>query len=80
MTLTTEVLIMIIVNVLAGGLYIGGLAAAMHFFEKQLNRVEVKTDKMNAVIEKIYHLEERADAQEKRLDELHDEVKELRGV
>lgn len=78
MNITTEVLILIVINVLAGGVYIGGLAAALHYIERQLKRIEEKQDKYNDVIYRTFKLEERTEAHEKKLDELHDDLKDLR--
>lgn len=78
MSITTEVLILIVINVLAGGVYIGGLAAALHFIEKQLRRLEGKQDRYNDVIFRTFKLEERSEAHEKKLDELHEDIKDLR--
>lgn len=78
MSITTEVLILIVINVLAGGVYIGGLAAALHYIERQLKRLEEKQDKHNNLIVRIFKLEERSESHEKKLDEIHGDLRELR--
>jgi len=78
MNITTEVLILIVINVLAGGVYIGGLAAALHYIERQLKRLEEKQDKHNNLIVRIFKLEERSESHEKKLDEIHEDLRELR--
>ena len=78
MTIDLEVIVLIVINILLGGVYIGGLAAALHYIEKQLKRLEDKQDKYNNLIMRTFKLEERSESQEKKLDELHDDIKELR--
>ena len=80
LSVTGEFLVVLAINIISVGVYVGSLRTAMHFFEKQLGRLENEQKKYNDVIMRTFKLEERADAQEKRLDELHDDVKELRGV
>ena len=80
LSVTGEFLVVLAINIISVGVYVGSLRTAMHFFEKQLVRLKKKKKKYNDVIMRTFKLEERADAQEKRLDELHDDVKELRGV
>lgn len=80
LSVTGEFLVVLVINIISVGVYVGSLRTAMHFFEKQLGRLENEQKKYNDVIMRTFKLEERADAQEKRLDELHDDVKELRGV
>ena len=79
MNISTEVLILIVVNILAGGVYIGGLAAALHFIEKQLKRLEDKQDRHNMVIERMYHLEEDVKHLHQTVDEIKGDIKDLRG-
>lgn len=79
MTITIEVMILIVINILLGGIYIGGLAAALHYIEQQLKRLENKQDKYNDVIFRTFKLEERTEAHEKKLDELRKDIKEFQG-
>lgn len=78
MTIDLEVIVLIVINILLGGVYIGGLAAALHYIEQQLKRLEKKQDQHNNLIFRTFKLEERSEAQEKKLDELHDDIKDLR--
>ena len=72
MTITTELLIMIVINVLLGGIYIGGLAMSIKFVEEQIKRLEAKQDKHNNLIERLAKVECKADAAHARLDKLED--------
>ena len=80
MSISMELLIMIIINVLLGGVYIGGLAMAIKFIEKQIERLEQKQDLHNSVIERTYACEASLKAEHKRLDEQGDDIKRLQGV
>lgn len=70
MTITTELLVMIIINVLLGGVYIGGLAMSIRFIESQIKRLEIKQDKHNNLIERMVRVEDKAASAHKRLDDL----------
>ena len=79
MSLSMELLVMIVINVLLGGVYIGGLAMAIKFIEKQIERLEHKQDKYNNVIERQFFCEQSLKSEHKRLDEQAEYIKELRG-
>ena len=75
MTLSIEVLIMIVVQVVTGGVFIGGLSMAIKFIEKQLDRIEVKQDKYNGIIGRVFACEKSLEAGHKRLDSIEDDMK-----
>ena len=75
MTLSLELLVMIVINVLLGGIYVGGLAMAIKFIEKQIERLEQKQDLHNSIIERTYALESSFKAEHKRLDEQGEDIK-----
>lgn len=77
MSVNMELLVMIIINVLLGGVYIGGLAMAIKFIEKQIERLEQKQDLHNSVIERTYACEASLKAEHKRLDEQGEDIKVL---
>ena len=76
--ITGEFLLIIIINVISIGISIGSLKTAMAFFKDELKRLEGKQDKYNNLIMRTFRLEERTETQEKKLDELHDDIKDLR--
>ena len=78
MNLSTELAVMIVINVLLGGIYIGGLAMAIKFIEKQIERLEEKQDRHNSVIERTYFCEQSLKSEHKRIDDHDEEIKELR--
>ena len=75
LTITGEFLVVIIVNVLCGGVYLGSLVGAIKFIEKQIERLEEKQDKHNSVIERVYGLEASSKAGHRRLDEQAEDIK-----
>ena len=77
MNLSIEVLIMIIVQVVTGGVFIGGLSMAVKFIEKQLDRIEVKQDKYNGIIGRVFACEKSLEAGHRRLDEQAEDIKIL---
>ena len=79
MSISLELLIMIIVQVLAGGIYIGGLAMAIKFIEKQIDSLIKRQEKYNNVIERQFFCEQSLKSEHKRLDEQAEYIKELRS-
>lgn len=75
LTITGEFLVVIIVNVLCGGVYLGSLVGAIKFIEKQIERLEKKQDKHNHVIERMYNCEASLKAGHRRLDEQAEDIK-----
>lgn len=68
MNISLEFLLVIVINVLSAGLFIGGLATSIKFIEKQINRLEEKQDKHNNLIERMVKVEESTKSAHKRLD------------
>ena len=79
MSIPMELLIMIVINVLLGGIYIGGLAMAIKFIEKQIERLEEKQDRHNSIVERTFFCEQSLKSEHKRLDEQAEYIKELRN-
>ena len=68
MNISLEFLLVIVINVLSAGLFIGGLATSIKFIEKQIKRLEEKQDKHNNLIERMVKVEESTKSAHKRLD------------
>ena len=58
MSISMELMIVIIVNVLTAGIFLGGLAMSIKFIEQQIKRLEEKQDKHNNLIERMFKVEE----------------------
>lgn len=70
MTLSHEFLLIIVINVLTAGIFIGGLAMSIKFIEQQIKRLEDKQDKHNGLIERMVKVEESTKSAHHRLDEV----------
>ena len=72
MSISLEFLLVIIINVLSAGVFLGGLSMAIKYIEKQIARLEEKQDKHNSLIERVVKVEESAKSAHRRLDEIMD--------
>ena len=79
MNISMELFIMIIVQVLTGGVFVGGLAMAVKFIEKQIERLEAKQDKHNNLMERTFFCEQSLKSEHKRIDDHDEYIKELRN-
>lgn len=72
MSISLEFLLIIIINVLSAGVFLGGLAMAIKYIEQQIARLEEKQDKHNCLIERMVKVEESTKSAHRRLDEIMD--------
>ena len=72
MSMTGELLLLIIINVTSAGIFIGGLAISIKFIEEQINRLEKKQDKHNSLIERMAVVEQSAKSAHHRIDALEE--------
>lgn len=70
MTITIEFLLVIVINVLTAGVFIGGLAMSIKFIEEQIKRLEEKQDKHNNLIERMVKVEESTKSAHHRIDSI----------
>ena len=75
MTITIEFLLVIVINVLTAGVFIGGLAMSIKFIEEQIKRLEEKQDKHNNLIERMVKVEESTKSAHHRIDSIKGESK-----
>lgn len=68
MSISLELMIVIVVNVLTAGIFLGGLAMSIKFIEQQIKRLEEKQDKHNNLVERMVKVEESTKSAHKRLD------------
>ena len=68
MSISMELMIVIVVNVMTAGIFLGGLAMSIKFIEQQIKRLEEKQDKHNNLVERMVKVEESTKAAHKRLD------------
>ncbi len=70
MSISMEFLLVIVVNVLTAGIFLGGLAMSIKFIEQQIKRLEDKQDKHNNLIERMVKVEESSKSAHKRIDDI----------
>lgn len=70
MTISHEFLLVIIINVLSSGLFLGGIAVSIRFIEEQIKRLEEKQDRHNHLIERMAVVEESTKSAHHRIDEI----------
>ena len=68
MSISMELMIVIVVNVMTAGIFLGGLAMSIKFIEQQIKRLEDKQDKHNNLVERMVKVEESTKSAHKRLD------------
>ena len=67
MSISMELMIVIVVNVMTAGIFLG-LAMSIKFIEQQIKRLEEKQDKHNNLVERMVKVEESTKSAHKRLD------------
>lgn len=67
--------VMLVVNLISAGIFIGGLFFSIKFIEKQIKVLEEKQDKHNCLIERMAIVEQSDKAAHHRIDELREEVR-----
>lgn len=70
MSISLELMIVIIINVMTAGIFLGGLAMSIKFIEKQIKRLEEKQDKHNNLIERMVKVEESSKSAHHRIDNI----------
>lgn len=70
MTISQEFLLLIIINVLSTGIFLGGLSMSIRFIEEQIKRLENKQDKHNNLIERMAVVEQSTKSAHHRIDEI----------
>lgn len=77
MNIALEVLILIIINVVTAGVFIGGLAMSIKFIEGQIHRLEQKQDKHNNLIERMVKVESSSASAHHRMDDMIHKIEEM---
>lgn len=72
--ITLEFLLLLAINLLTAGIFIGGLAMSIKFIEQQIKRLEEKQDKHNNLIERMVRVEDSTKSAHKRINDV---IKEL---
>ena len=72
--ITLEFLLLLAINLLTAGIFIGGLAMSIKFIEQQIRRLEEKQDKHNNLIERMVRVEDSTKSAHKMINDV---IKEL---
>ncbi len=72
MNITMEFLLVIIIQCVSAGIFLGGLAISIKFIEQQIKRLEEKQDKHNNLIERMAVVEQRTKSAHRRIDKLEE--------
>ena len=78
MSLTDEFLLFLLINVISAGIALGSYAKSIRYIEEHINRLEVKQDKHNCLIERMVAVEQSVKSAHHRLDNL--EIKKRDAV
>ncbi len=70
MNISAELLLLITINIISAGIFIGGLATSIKFIETQIKRLEIKQDKHNNLIERMAIVEQSLKSAHKRIDKI----------
>ena len=70
MQISSELLLLIVINLVSAGIFIGGLATSIKFIEGQIKRLEIKQDKHNNLIERMAIVEQSVKSAHKRIDKM----------
>lgn len=68
MTVSMEFFLVLVVNILSAGIFLGGLGISIKFIEQQIKRLEDKQDKHNGLIERMVVVEQSNKSAHKRID------------
>ncbi len=71
MTISIEFMLVIVINVLSSGIFLGGLAMSIRYIEAQILRLERKQDKHNNLIERMAVVEQSTKSAHHRIDEMN---------
>lgn len=68
MNVSVEFFLVLVVNTLSAGIFLGGLGMSIKFIEEQIKRLEEKQDKHNGLIERMVVVEQSVKSAHKRMD------------
>lgn len=70
MELNVEIIILLVVNLISIGIWVGGVSSFKRHINYRLDRLEDKQDKHNQLIERMTKVEESTKSAHHRIDEL----------
>ena len=73
MNISAELILLMIINVISAGIFIGGLAMSIKFIEQQIIRLEAKQDKHNNLIERMAAVEQSTKSAHHRITNIEEQ-------
>lgn len=73
MNISAELMLLVIINVVSAGVFIGGLAVSIKFIEQQIKRLEEKQDRHNNLIERMAAVEQSAKSAHHRINNIEEQ-------
>ena len=70
MHITPEFALVLVVQLVSAGIFIGGLIVSLKYIEQQIGRLEEKQDKHNGLIERMVVVEQSCKSAHHRIDEI----------
>ena len=71
-----EVIASIVLQAVLIGIFVGWIKTSIATMMKEIQRLEIKQDKHNNLIERMVVVEQKSESAHKRLDELKEDIKE----
>lgn len=68
MSLTSEFILLLIINIISAGIAIGSYTKSLKYIEEHINRLEEKQDKHNSLIERMVAVEQSVKSAHHRID------------
>lgn len=69
MSLTSEFILLLIINIISAGIAIGSYTKSLKYIEEHINRLEEKQDKHNSLIERMVAVEQSVKSAHHRIDD-----------
>lgn len=72
MSLSGELLLLLLINIISAGIAIGSYNKTLKYIEEHINRLETKQDKNNGLIERMVAVEQSTKSAHHRIDALEE--------
>lgn len=73
MSLTSEFLLLFLINIVSACIAIGSYSKSIKYIEEHINRLEEKQDKHNSLIERIVAVEQSSKSAHHRIDSIEEQ-------
>lgn len=73
MSLTSEFLLLLLINIVSACIAIGSYSKSIKYIEEHINRLEEKQDKHNSLIERMVAVEQSSKSAHHRIDNIEEQ-------